>query len=196
MRKTKLVLTTDQRLALIDYLAEFNGQGAHLNRQELAALATSALGFHVTKGHVMTAQKKLETIAAVEKRQAKVVELPPAPKPIRVKEVSVRVNGAFEITDGVALVLDQYSKIGVGQVADMLREIVQRDCPVGDDAGLEWFYDELDCIVFIGGNRQWIASRDARHIELLRAADIIDGSDYSAVGNGLTKKNLEAGADE
>ncbi len=96
----------------------------------------------------------------------------------------INIKATVPLAPGVEISIDTNALVSNEPVAACIRRMVFFECRPVDDAGCDWFYDEADDLVFIGGQRDWVASRQRRHVQLLKAADLIDGADYSAQGNG------------
>ena len=94
----------------------------------------------------------------------------------------IHVEDTFTISEGVAIVLSKEVETNNKDMAQALRGFVYNSYQE-DDAGCDWFYDEEECLVFIGGEREWVASKEPLHVHLMKIADMLDGKDYSAKGN-------------
>lgn len=94
-------------------------------------------------------------------------------------DTTIRIQDTFTISEGVAIVLSKTVAVSKEQIADALRKMVQHAYQA-EDAGCDYFYDEAESLVFIGGERDWVASRDPLHVQLLKTADMLDGHDFSA----------------
>lgn len=104
---------------------------------------------------------------------------------MKITNTVVKIHHAFGVAPGVMITLDKQIPVALSDVADSLRRYVQTKNRGVDDPGVDWFYCEARQIVFLGKDPAWIASNDQNDVALMKAADILDGSDFSAKGNGI-----------
>jgi hypothetical protein len=97
----------------------------------------------------------------------------------------VRIHHDFGIAPGVMITLDKKIPVPASEIAESLRWFVKTKNKTINDPGVDWFYCEDREIVFLGKDPDWIASNDKNDIFLMKAADVLDGSDFSAIGNGI-----------
>ncbi len=100
------------------------------------------------------------------------------------KKTLIDIQDTFTIADGVALALRKHVEVDAKKLGEALRRLACNNAYDGDDAGCDWFYCEERKIIFIG-NPEWVVSKDENLIQLMKAADILTGSNYSAKGNGF-----------
>ena len=107
------------------------------------------------------------------------------------KKALIDIQDTFDITAGVALAIRKDVEVDEEQLGEALRHFAHVNAYSGDDAGCDWFYSEERKIIFIS-NPEWVVSKDEKLIQILKTADLMTGSDYSAKGNGFFKELPEA----
>ena len=85
-----------------------------------------------------------------------------------------------EIASDLKIQFNGFLTVDVNDMASGLRYMVATAYGQ-DDAGVEYYYDEAEGIVCIGGKPGWWDSRNPLYIKMLSLADDLDGRDYKFV---------------